>query len=239
MIIPLFLGLALFVSQPSDEQILPIVDLDRNVAAMEGRDGAAWYGSLKNGLRQGPGVYLWPDGSCLQGFFSDGEPDGECRHIDPAGRIKKMIYRHGVLIQSNWQSPEAFEKDGLHYGRIVVQGRYTGWYRGDTIRGLKPHGWGVMTYRNGSRYSGQWHDGRMHGNGTITWSDGGEYRGQWRAGKRTGWGSYRWPDGRRYIGHWNDNRISGEGMMHHADGRVEKGTWTESTVRITVPTDND
>ncbi|MDE6060644.1 MAG: hypothetical protein K2G31_04165, partial [Clostridia bacterium] len=59
-----------------------------------------------------------------------------------------------------------------------------GRYDGPVDKNNKPHGHGVMTFSDGSKYDGEWRDALMHGHGAMTWRDGTKYNGEWRDGKR-------------------------------------------------------
>ena len=42
----------------------------------------------------------------------------------------------------------------------------------------------------------------MHGYGILIWKDGKKYEGEFVNDKREGRGSFTWADGRQYIGEW-------------------------------------
>lgn len=46
----------------------------------------------------------------------------------------------------------------------------------------------------------------MHGKGLIKWKDGKSYDGEYFEDKKQGRGTFIWNDGRKYIGHWNNGR---------------------------------
>jgi hypothetical protein len=194
-------------------------------------DGSKYVGAMKDGLRHGEGRFVWPDGAEYRGGFIMGVPHGEGVHWFPDGKRRRVVHDHGRLVRASMIS-NAERRGNLVFGEFFRGERYTGWYRGDPVRGEVPHGRGIMRYDNGSVYTGQWKDGKMHGNGTIRWEDGSIYAGQWRAGKRTGFGTYTWPNGDRYVGGWSDNRMCGEGTYYQHDGKVTNGIWKENTVPV-------
>ena len=105
--------------------------------------------------------------------------------------------------------------------------RYEGEYRDG-----KRHGRGTYTWPDGDRYEGQWRDGKRHGRGTLTWKGTGEYagregryEGQWRNSKRHGRGSQTWPVGHRYEGQWRDGKPHGHGTLTVASGDRYEGQW--------------
>ena len=60
-----------------------------------------------------------------------------------------------------------------------------------------------MTYPDGSKYQGEWKDGKPHGKGTYTFKsgdslrNGSTYQGDWENGFRNGYGTYTWSDGHK------------------------------------------
>ena len=57
---------------------------------------------------------------------------------------------------------------------------------------------------NGSRYVGEWKDGKKHGRGTYTSGkgegEGDKYVGEFKDGKKHGQGTCIKPEGRKYVG---------------------------------------
>ena len=81
---------------------------------------------------------------------------------------------------------------------------------------------GLINFKNGDKFKGQFKDGRPCGNGQIKYGrslpgfSGSEYEeatydGEWKAGKREGQGNLTWADGSYFVGKWkNDKRHEGE-----------------------------
>ena len=46
----------------------------------------------------------------------------------------------------------------------------------------------------------------MHGKGVLAWKDGKKYEGEFNNDKREGQGEFIWPDGRKYIGDWKNGK---------------------------------
>jgi hypothetical protein len=204
-------------------------ELQKNRIVFE--DGSSYAGQLKDGKKHGPGIYIWADGAEYQGEFKDGEPNGEGLYLYADGRRKRVSYEMGTMKKAFMVS-NAERLDGAEYGEYDCNGHYSGWFRGNRVKGYVPHGRGIMRYQNGSVYTGQWDNGKMHGNGKIQWEDGAVYAGQWIHGKRTGYGSYTWASGDRYVGLWKENQLYGPGTFFHSNGVVEKGVWPERTIVI-------
>jgi hypothetical protein len=94
-------------------------------------------------------------------------------------------------------------------------------YSGET-RNKLPHGFGIMTFRDGAKdiatYRGVFSDGMRAGHGVAT-SDGGHvWSGQFADGEASGFGLLETPDGRRFEG---EVRPDPTGAPH----RVQGWTW--------------
>jgi hypothetical protein len=46
----------------------------------------------------------------------------------------------------------------------------------------------------------------MHGKGIIKWKDGKSYDGEYIDDKKHGKGIFEWTDGRKYMGFWNKGK---------------------------------
>jgi len=77
-------------------------------------------------------------------------------------------------------------------------------YHGEILPKInKPHGTGIMTWKNGDQYIGSWKDGKRSGLGTM----------YWRA------------DGTSHYGFWEDDKRHGEGRTTNTKGVVLQGNW--------------
>ena len=113
------------------------------------------------------------------------------------------------------------------HGRMVWRGSYGEEVYVGSMRDGRPHGRGVETYPDGSRYEGEFRDGRPHGRGVETYPDGSRYEGEFRADRRHGRGTYTYPDGSRYEGEWRDNNKHGRGFETHANGNRYEGEFRD------------
>ena len=66
---------------------------------------------------------------------------------------------------------------------------------------------GTLTYKDGSKYVGEFKLGRFSGQGTFTWLDGVKYVGEFKDGKRHGQGTYTWGDGTIDNGIWKKDKL--------------------------------
>ena len=124
----------------------------------------------------------------------------------------------------------------------------------ETLYKYDPHGQGVMTYIDGSKYDGAWELRRYHGTGTRTYVDGSIYTGMWNHGKRQGNGTLVGDFGdafqpttvkdgspestltvavrpnagsARYDGEWFMDQRHGHGVQSYFNGAQYTGEWLE------------
>ena len=73
----------------------------------------------------------------------------------------------------------------------------------------------LYRWENGSKYMGEWKDGKKHGQGTFTYGkgkwEGEKYVGEFKHGYRNGQGTYTWSDGDKYVGKFKDDKPNGQG----------------------------
>ena len=92
---------------------------------------------------------------------------------------------------------------------------------------------GTDNYPSGSRYIGEWKDGKEHGQGIFIWADGEEYIGQWRNGEKHGQGTYTYPSGAKIVGEWAKGELNGYAVEYNADGTILKqGIWKDDEFQI-------
>ena len=98
-----------------------------------------------------------------------------------------------------------------------------GTYRGEVLmvgRSRLRHGRGVMSWRNGARYEGEYRVDMWSGRGVYTFSNGDRYEGELDSDHFHGRGAFRFADGRRlYDGAWAEGRPMG-GAALDGDGVV-------------------
>jgi S1-C subfamily serine protease len=88
---------------------------------------------------------------------------------------------------------------------------------------------GGVDLPDGSKYVGEFKDGKYHGQGSYLFSDGRRYVGELKDGKRSGQGVFLLLDGTRYIGEYKDDKWNGVGSVFSASGQVlQAGTYDDN-----------
>ncbi|MBF0274603.1 MAG: SH3 domain-containing protein [Nitrospinae bacterium] len=87
----------------------------------------------------------------------------------------------------------------------------------------------IFTWPQGSKYTGQWKEGKRFGKGVFEWSDGAMYTGEWD-NVRNGMGTFVWQDGVEYTGEWKNDRMHGKGVMTWPSGKRFEGFWENDII---------
>ena len=85
----------------------------------------------------------------------------------------------------------------------------------------------AYTYPDGTKYEGEWKNGKRHGHGMWTKPNGLTYVGEWKDDKPNGQGTLTLPNGRKHKGEWKDGKRHGPGVEIQADGTKLYGKWEE------------
>lgn len=93
-------------------------------------------------------------------------------------------------------------------------GIYAGQLMGD-----KPQGKGMLSLPDGTRFFGEWKEGRMNGGGSVIYPKGERYEGEWKDGKKHGQGTYIYQDGRKLQVVWEKDELIGPPNANEALGK--------------------
>lgn len=92
---------------------------------------------------------------------------------------------------------------------------------GDCINGI-----GTFVWPSGSRYEGEWKNGKRNGRGIFTSAQGETYEGEFKDDKFHGTGTYRFKNGDVYSGQWRNGKQEGHGV-HISNGERFEGTFKD------------
>eukprot|EP00927_Polykrikos_kofoidii_P037160 TRINITY_DN31336_c0_g1_i1.p1 TRINITY_DN31336_c0_g1~~TRINITY_DN31336_c0_g1_i1.p1 ORF type:complete len:341 (-),score=65.84 TRINITY_DN31336_c0_g1_i1:61-1083(-) len=129
----------------------------------------------------------------------------------------------GGATQPMWPSQGILDPSS---GNQVVTYEDGSIYTGQVVD-MKRHGCGLWQSRTG-KYEGQWQDDAQHGSGRQTWSDGRTYAGEFKAGRFSGNGCMVWrtQQGQLYYeGQYREDLKHGTGKFVWPDGRLYHGEW--------------
>lgn len=176
------------------------------------KNGSIYEGEIKNGKREGYGVYLGSTGYKYEGYFKDDKQNGK-----------------GKEVSSNGSVYEGDFVDGLKSGKGKLTFASGNIYEGEFKDGLR-NGYGKMTYKNGNFYEGDFVDEKFEGQGVFTSASGYEYEGEYKANKENGIGKATYANGDRYFGEFVDGKKQGKGKYVFKDGTVLDGEWKNNQI---------
>ena len=161
--------------------------------------GAKYIGNFKNGEIHGIGVCYYTDGSKFSGEWKNRYPDGKGTRTYADGTKRTGQWKKGKPVDENGNILEEFiaaKKEEQQDDGTNIQ---SGCLSGDCKTGG-----GIFAYPDGSKYEGNFVNGKFAGNGTFYFANGDQY-----------------------VGAFKDNYPHGTGIRRHADGSVESGDWRE------------
>ncbi|MEH2315413.1 MAG: protein kinase [Nostoc sp.] len=102
-------------------------------------------------------------------------------------------------------------------------------YYGAKDKNSNPSGKGVMIFKNGSRYNGEFKNNQRNGCGIFLYPTSKsfykDYIGQFVNDKFEGLGKIRFKDGNEYRGNFKAGHCEGQGIFKFADGSFKNGIW--------------
>jgi len=169
-----------------------------------------------NGEMEGEWKHYYDNGQLeMEGKYANGKEEGEWKYYLKDGNVDKIeVYEDGELVD---------EPEGS-----------TGCIKGDCENGQGTYNW-----VSGSKYVGEYKDGKRNGQGTFTWADGEKYVGEWKDGKRNGQGTYTWANGNKYVGEYKDGKRNGQGTKTYTNGAKYEGEWKDGKFVGEVSDDSD
>jgi len=105
-------------------------------------------------------------------------------------------------------------------GLLLSSNAFAGCIEGDCRNGQ-----GTKTWSGGTKYVGEFKDGKRHGQGTVTYANGDKYVGEFKDNNQHGHGTFTWSSGTEYVGGWKNLLRHGQGTMTWANGKIKSGIW--------------
>lgn len=190
-----------------------------------------YIGEIKNGKRDGFGIYYFNDGSTYEGAWLNGKKYGKGKYTLPDKRYYEgdwkddkrhglglFVFKDGSEYQGQWKDDKRTGKGNLSFNDGTE-------YEGDWLDGAIT-GKGILELADGSFYSGDFKNNKKNGKGIFVWSDGSSYEGTWKDDTPHGKGIYAWINGDQYEGFFNEGYLYGTGTFFYANNDQYEGSFS-------------
>lgn len=185
-------------------------------------------GDCKNGI----GTYVYPSGAKYTGHFKDGEIhgigvcyytdgskyQGEWMHRYPEGRGTKT-YSDGTVRTGAWKRGKPVDDKGKLLEEYIAKKKDESQDDGTNIQsgclsGDCKSGQGVFAYPDGSKYEGQFRNGKFHGQGVFYFANGDKYEGEFAENYPDGQGTrFYASDSHQETGEWKQGEFVGSSLI--------------------------
>lgn len=188
--------------------------------------GAKYIGYFKNGEIHGIGVCYYTDGSKYQGEWKSRYPDGKGIKTYSDGTIREGFWRKGQPVDATGKILQEYiakkQEERQDDGTDIQSG---------CLSGDCKDGSGIFAYPDGSKYEGQFSNGKFQGEGIFYFANGDKYAGQFENNFPHGSGVRVHNDGSREVGEWNQGEFIGSSVVDNGkvgciDGDCENGKGT-------------
>lgn len=170
-------------------------------------DGSFYMGMIKNGVREGQGLYYFSHQEVYGGDWKNDRFDG-----------------NGVYIYDNGDIYEGSLQMGLKEGKGIYHYANGNKYDGDWSNNMK-NGFGVFYINTQEKFEGFWADNEKSGPGVYYFSTGDKFEGSWSKGKKSGKGLVYFCDSSVFEGFWEENQPQGHGVLHYTNGDSYEGSF--------------
>jgi hypothetical protein len=196
-------------------------------------------GCISGNCKNGKGIYIYPSGAIYIGEFKDGEIHGigACHYSDGSKYQGEWVYRYpegrgtrtfpdGTKWTGRWKKGQPIDENGnivenLLPGKEVEAQEGQGNIQTGCVSGDCQSGEGVFAYADGSKYEGEFRNGKPNGKGTFVHFDGDRYTGGFKNGFYDGRGTLYWKDGTVSSGIWKNGEFAGEQAVAATTGCIQ------------------
>lgn len=206
---------------------------------------------ISGDCRNGKGTYQYPSGAKYVGEFKNGEINGigvcyytngtkysgEWRNRYPEGKGTKT-YSDGTKRTGSWKKGKPVDELGKIQEEYIVKNKEEQQDDGTNIQsgclsGDCKTGPGVFAYPDGSKYEGNFTNGKFDGSGTFYFSNGDKYVGQFRENYPDGLGTLfpKNNPSQPETGEWKQGEFLGSSLVENGkigciQGDCENGKGT-------------
>ena len=161
-------------------------------------NGDIYIGDFKNNLRHGVGICFYFNGSAYKGDWQGDKQHGNGELTYADGTIRKGIWSKNIFQGSSIPS----KPEGPKPPDDTVNEKFEGCQSGNCQNGI-----GTYIYANGSKYVGDFQNGKANGMGKISYFDGDVYEGEIENGALHGKGVMVSANGNKVRGIWESGKF--------------------------------
>ncbi|MFN5237838.1 MAG: hypothetical protein ACK5FV_11785, partial [Bacteroidota bacterium] len=170
--------------------------------------GAKYTGHFKNGEINGVGVCYYTNNSKYQGEWANRYPEGKGTKTYSDGTVRTGLWKKGKPVDENGNLQEEYvarKKEERSDDGTNIQ---SGCLSGDCQNGT-----GIFAYPDGSKYDGNFLNGKFDGEGTFYFANGDVYSGGFRENYPDGKGTRILSDSTRESGDWRQGEFLGRSLV--------------------------
>ncbi|MEO1513617.1 MAG: caspase family protein [Bacteroidota bacterium] len=189
------------------------------------KDGEKYTGQWEDDIQHGQGTYYYSDGDRYEGTFKRGKLHGK----------GTMFYADGSRYVGQWKGNYKdgrgtyVKANGKRISGLWNAGKYLGKENVSETPSSQTEVFSTQSSSPGNELRDCNSMYCKDGQGTYKYTDGSKWVGQFRNGKPEGQGTCYYSNGDKYIGSWKRHAPHGDGVMHFAAGRVLGANWNYGT----------
>jgi hypothetical protein len=200
--------LTLFSQLPSLQAQCISGDCKNGVGTYVYPSGAKYVGHFKNGEIHGVGVCYYTNGSKYQGEWLNRFPDGK----------GTKTYSDGTVRTGRWKRGKPVDESGNVLDEYIAKKKEERQDDGTNIQsgcltGDCKNGSGSFAYPDGSKYEGEFKNGKFDGQGTFWFANGDKYVGQFKENFPEGQGTRFLLAGGEESGQWHQGEFLGSSLI--------------------------
>jgi len=186
--------------------------------------GAKYIGDFKNGEIHGVGVCYYTDGSKYSGEWKSRYPDGK----------GTKTYTDGTKRTGNWRKGKPVDEKGNLLEEYIANKKEEQQDDGTNIQtgcisGDCKNGPGIFAYPDGSKYEGDFANGKFDGNGVFNFANGDKYVGQFKNNFPHGSGTRKHVNGTEESGDWREGEFIGSSLIESGQVGCIQGDCTDGS----------
>jgi len=169
--------------------------------------GDQYQGQFQKGQFHGEGTMFYASGSKYIGLWADNKKNGKGKIFNLDGKTQEGEWHNDEMIRTERNPAKKESTINSNKTRKVETTPSSKNKFKDCNKLYCNAEKGQYTYRDGTRYIGEFYSGKPRGKGTVFYANGD-----------------------KYVGAWDTNRPHGDGVIYFKNGRVLHASWKDGNV---------